>query len=134
MASRVHVDVRFDGTDNVSPQLDNIRNKGAQLEQGLNRTGKAFNVMASGINEATGAIRQQNPAMAAAISAVDNFAISTVAAATASKGLGGALAALSALWNPWTLLVIAAGAALAYFSAKQEEARKKMEEQAAATD
>lgn len=99
----------------------------AKQEKAAINAHKAILPLAAGVAVLTQALQSQNPAVGAAVNVIDNFAIGAIAAGAATGGWTGALNVLKALLNPWTALVIAGGAVLAYFITRAQQSREATE-------
>ena len=96
--------------------------------QGAIKARTALLPLSAAVAQATQAMRAQSPAAAAAANAVDNLTFSVAASAIQTGTWRGAMGLLMGLFNPWTLAVLAAGAALAFFTARAEAAKRATEE------
>lgn len=96
-------------------------------EQGAIRARTALLPLAAAFSLITQNLQQHNPAVGAAVGAVDNFVIAAVAGGAATGGWAGALTVVRGILSPWTALVLGAGAAIAYFvtQARTAEAAQK---------
>ena len=90
--------------------------------QGALKARTALLPLAAGISLATANLQAHSPAVGAAVGAIDNFVIAAVAGGAATGGWGGALTVMRSILSPWTALVLAAGAAIAYFITQSRNA------------
>jgi hypothetical protein len=97
-------------------------------EHGAIRARTALLPLAAGISLVTANLQAHNPAVGAAVGAIDNFVIAAIAGGASTGGWAGALNVLKAILNPWTALVVAGGVALSYFVTQSRAATEKQEE------
>jgi hypothetical protein len=105
-----------------------LRGETEQTEKSATRARAAFLPLAAAVQQSIGLFKDMSPAMAAVTGAVDNMVFSVLGAAAATGSWSAALRVLMGIFNPWTIAIIAAGAALAYFVGKQKEAQKQTED------
>lgn|GEM_PF-6589515 len=105
-----------------------LRGETEQTEKSATRARAAFLPLAAAVQQSISLFKDMSPAMAAVTGAVDNMVFSILGAAAATGSWSAALRVLMGILSPWTIAIVAAGAALAYFVGKQKEAQKQTED------